>query len=46
MSDQARDALRKTQDPVAREKSEEEYARERRRLEDERDRQVERLRRG
>ena len=41
-----RDALRKTQDPVAREKSEEEYARERRRLEDERDRQVERLRRG
>lgn len=41
-----RDALRKAHDPVAREKSEEEYARERRRLEDERDRQVERLRRG
>ena len=41
-----RDALRKAHDPVAREKSEEEYARERRRLEDERDRQIERLRRG
>ena len=41
-----RDALGKAQDPVAREKSEEDYARERRRLEDERERQVERLRKG
>ena len=41
-----RDALRKAQDPLAREKSEEEYARDRRRLEDERDRQIERLRKG
>jgi hypothetical protein len=41
-----RDALRKAQDPVAREKSEEEYGRERRRLEDERDRRIEKLRRG
>jgi hypothetical protein len=41
-----RDALRKAQDPLAREKSVEEYARDRRRLEDERDRQVERLRKG
>ena len=41
-----RDALHKAHDPVAREKSEEDYARERRRLEDERDRQVERLRKG
>jgi hypothetical protein len=41
-----RDALRTAHDPVAREKSEEEYGRERRRLEDERDRQIEKLRRG
>lgn len=41
-----RAALRKTADPVAREKAEEEYTRERRRLEEERDRQIERARRG
>jgi hypothetical protein len=41
-----RDALRKVVDPVAREKAEEEYGRDRRRLEEERDRQIERLRRG
>ena len=39
-----RDALRKNPDPVAREKSEEEYLRERRRLEDEGERQVAKLR--
>lgn len=41
-----RDALRKNPDPLAREKAEEEYGRERRRLEEERERQVEKLRRG
>jgi hypothetical protein len=41
-----RDALRKQPDPLARERAEEEYGRERRRLEEERDRQVEKLRRG
>jgi hypothetical protein len=41
-----RDALRKVHEPLAREKAEEEYGRERRRLEEERDRQVEKLRRG
>ena len=41
-----RDALRKSQDFAAREKAEEEYHRERRRLEEDRDRQVEKLRRG
>jgi hypothetical protein len=41
-----RDALRKNPDPVAREKSEEEYQRERRRLEDEGERQVRKLRGG
>ena len=41
-----RDALRKNPDPVAREKAEEEYRRERRRLEEEGERQVDKLRRG
>jgi hypothetical protein len=41
-----RDALRKNPDPVARDKAEEEYLRERRRLEEDGDRQVEKLRRG
>src|SRR5262249_17000214 len=41
-----RDALRKGHDYVAREKAEEDYRRERRRLEDERDRQLEKLRGG
>jgi hypothetical protein len=41
-----RDALRKLLDPVARDKAEEGYGRERHRLEEERDRQIEKLRRG
>ena len=41
-----RDALRKTPDALAREKAEEEYLRERRRLEEEGERQVAKLRRG
>lgn len=41
-----RDALRKNPDPVAREKSEEEYRRERRRLEEDCERQVAKLRGG
>jgi hypothetical protein len=41
-----KDALRKNQDFAAREKAEEEYRSERRRLEEDRDRQIERLRRG
>ncbi|HEV8241036.1 MAG TPA: hypothetical protein VGS57_16840 [Thermoanaerobaculia bacterium] len=40
-----KDALRKSQDFAAREKAEEEYRRERRRLEEDRDRQIEKLRR-
>jgi len=40
-----KDALRKSQDFAAREKAEEEYLRERRRLEDDRDRKIEKLRR-
>jgi hypothetical protein len=39
-----RDGLRKAQDPLAREKAEEDYQRERRRLEDERERKVAKLR--
>jgi hypothetical protein len=41
-----KDALRKSHDFAAREKAEEEYRRERRRLEEDRDRQIEKLRRG
>jgi hypothetical protein len=41
-----RDALSKSHDFVAREKSEEEYLRERRRLEEDRERQIEKLRRA
>ena len=41
-----RDALRKSQDPAAREQAEEDYRRERRRLEEDRDRQIAKLRRG
>jgi hypothetical protein len=41
-----RDALRKNPDPIAREKSEEEYLRERRRLEEDCERQVAKLRRS
>jgi len=41
-----RDALKRGHDYAAREKAEEEYRRERRRLEDERDRKIEKLRRG
>lgn len=41
-----KDALRKSQDFAAREKAEEDYHRERRRLEEDRDRQIEKLRRG
>ncbi|HXT50196.1 MAG TPA: hypothetical protein VN811_04095 [Thermoanaerobaculia bacterium] len=41
-----RDALRKSQDFAAREKAEEAYRHERRRLEEDRDRQIEKLRRG
>lgn len=41
-----KDALRKSQDFAAREKAEEDYRRERRRLEEDRDRQIEKLRRG
>ena len=41
-----RDALSKNPDPVAREKSEEEYRRERRRLEEDCERQVGKLRAG
>ena len=41
-----KDALRKSQDYAAREKAEEDYRRERRRLEEDRDRQIEKLRRG
>jgi hypothetical protein len=41
-----RDSLSRVFEPAAREKAEEEYARERRRLEEDRDRQVEKLRRG
>jgi hypothetical protein len=41
-----KDALRKSQDFAAREKAEEEYRLERRRLEEDRDRQIEKLRRG
>jgi uncharacterized protein YjiS (DUF1127 family) len=39
-----KDALRKSTDFAAREKAEEEYRRERRRLEEDRDRQIEKLR--
>ena len=41
-----RDSLRKTPDALARETAEEDYLRERRRLEDEGERQVAKLRRG
>jgi hypothetical protein len=41
-----RDALKKSHDYAAREKAEEDYRGERRRLEDERDRKIEKLRRG
>jgi hypothetical protein len=41
-----RDASSKTADPVAREKAEEDYRRERRRLEEDCERQVGKLRRG
>jgi hypothetical protein len=41
-----RDSLRKSHDFAAREQAEEDYRRERRRLEDERDRQLEKLRGG
>jgi hypothetical protein len=41
-----RDKLRGLRDPAAREKAEEEYRSERRRIEEERDRTVERLREG
>ena len=41
-----KDALRKSQDYAAREKAEEDYRHERRRLEEDRDRQIEKLRRG
>jgi len=41
-----RDALKKSHDYAAHEKAEEEYRRERRRLEEDRDRHIEKLRRG
>lgn len=41
-----RDALKKSRDYAAREKAEEDYRADRRRLEEERDRQIEKLRRG
>ena len=41
-----RDALRKSQDHAAREQAEEDYRRERQRLEGDRERQIEKLRRG
>src|SRR6185503_17453038 len=41
-----KDALKKSHDYAAHEKAEEEYRRERRRLEEDRDRQIEKLRRG
>jgi hypothetical protein len=41
-----RDALRKSQDFAAHEKAEEDYRADRRRLEEDRDRQIEKLRRG
>jgi hypothetical protein len=41
-----RDSLRKSHDFVAREKAEEDYLRERRRLEEDRERQIEKLRRA
>jgi hypothetical protein len=41
-----RDSQRKSHDQAARQQAEEDYHRERRRLEEERDRQIEKLRRG
>lgn len=41
-----RERLKKTFDPVKRQEEEEEYVRERRRIEDDRDRKIERLRTG
>ena len=41
-----RDSLRKNNDFAAREQAEDDYRRERRRLEEDRDRQIEKLRRG